>query len=79
MSSSRLRFQTSHLRFCIGFAVALYTVCNAINLDKLSKWFRHGDGLDYLALSTFLLAGLCLFTAFSPSWLIAAIKPLAIL
>ena len=78
--SSRLRFQTSHLRFCIGFPVALYTVCNAINLDKLSKWFGRGDGLDYLALSAYLLAGLGLFTAFFT--LLAhrrTIKPLAIL
>ena len=79
MSSSRLRFQTSHLRFCIGFPVALYTICNAVNLGKLSKWFRHGDGLDYLSLSAYLVAGLCLFTAFFT--LLAhrrTIKPLAI-
>jgi len=79
LSSSRLRFQTSHLRFCLGFSLALYTICNAINFDKLSKWFRHGDGLDYLALSAYLLAGLCLFTAFFT--LLAhrrTIKPLAI-
>jgi len=79
LSSSRLRFQTSHVRFSLGFSLALYAVCNAINFDKLSKWFRHGEGLDYPALAAYLVAGLCLFTAFFT--LLAhrrTIKPLAI-
>jgi lipid A ethanolaminephosphotransferase len=75
-----MRFQVSHLRFSLGFSVVLYAVCNTINLDKLSKWFRAGDALDSLALSAYLVAGLCLFTAFFT--LLAhrrTIKPLAIL
>jgi len=79
LSSSRLRFQTSHVRFSLGFSLALYAVCNALNFDKLSKWFRHGEGLDYPALAAYLVAGLCLFTAFFT--LLAhrrTIKPLAI-
>ena len=80
MSNSRLRFQTSHLRFSLVFSLALYAVCNTINIDKLSKWFRHGDGLDYAAVAAYLVAGLCLFTAFFT--LLAhrrTIKPFAIL
>lgn len=80
MPSTRLRFQTSHIRFSIAFAVLLFAVCNAINLDKLSKWFRQGEGTDYLALSAYLVAGLCLFMAFFT--LLAhrrTIKPFAIL
>jgi lipid A ethanolaminephosphotransferase len=75
-----LRFQVSHLRFSLGYSVLLYGVCNTLNLDKLSKWFRHGDGLDSVALAAYLVAGLCLFTAFFT--LLAhrrTIKPLAIL
>jgi len=53
-----MRFQVSHLRFSLGFSVLLYAICNTINLDKLAKWFRAGDGLDALALSAYLVAGL---------------------
>ena len=80
MSIARLRFQTSHSRFSLAFCALLFAVCNAINLDKLSKWFRQGDGLDLLALSAYLVAGFCLFTFFFT--LLAhrrTIKPLAIL
>lgn len=58
------RFRTSHIRFSIGFAVSLYVVCNAINIGKLTKWFQRNDGLDYAALSAYLVAGLGLFIAF---------------
>jgi lipid A ethanolaminephosphotransferase len=75
-----LRFQTSHLRFALGFSVLLFAVCNTINIDKLAKWFRQGDGLDSLALAAYLVAGLCLFTVFftlvAHRW---TIKPFAIL
>ena len=80
MSNSRLRFQASHLRFSLGFSAALYAVCNAVNFDKLSRWFRHGDQVDYAALAAYLVAGLCLFTGFFT--LLAhrrTIKPFAIL
>jgi len=77
---SRLRFQTSHTRFVIGFSVLLYGVCNAVNFDRLSMWFRQGDGFDYSALCAYLVAGLALFTGFfallAHRW---TIKPLAIL
>ena len=58
------RFQTSHTKFSIGFAVLLYAVCNSLNIGKLTKWFHRNDSLDYAALSAYLLAGLCLFIAF---------------
>lgn len=72
--------QVSHTGFIVTFCVLLYTTCNALNLDKLTKWFQHNDRLDAVALSAYLLAGLCLFTAFFA--LLAhrrTIKPLAIL
>jgi lipid A ethanolaminephosphotransferase len=78
--NSRLRFQTSHTRFVIGFSLLLYAVCNAINFDRLSMWFRQGDGFDYSALCAYLAAGLGLFAAFFT--LLAhrrTIKPFAIL
>jgi lipid A ethanolaminephosphotransferase len=76
----RLRFQTSHVRFSLGFTALLYGICNAINLDRLAPWFRNGETLDLPALATYLLAGFCLFAAV---FLLLAhrltIKPLAIL
>jgi len=57
----KLRFQISHVRFAIVFPVLLYAICNAVNLERLARWFRHGDRLDYWGLSAYLLAGLCLF------------------
>lgn len=73
-------FQTSHTRFSIAFPVLLYVICNALNIDKLARWFYQKGGLDYVALSAYLLAGLCLFIVFFT--LLAhrlTIKPLAIL
>jgi lipid A ethanolaminephosphotransferase len=61
MPFSKLRLSVSHGRFCVLFPAALYVVCNAINFDRLARWFRTGEGLDVLALSAYLLAGLCLF------------------
>jgi lipid A ethanolaminephosphotransferase len=74
------RLQISHTRFVIGFSVLLYAICNALNIDKLAKWFRDKDGLDYSALAAYLVAGLCLFTMLF--FLLAhrrTIKPVAIL
>lgn len=80
MVSEKLRFQTSHAKFSVAFAVLLYGLCNAINMDKLAKWFTHRDGPDYLALAAYLLAGLCLFiVVFALLAHRRTIKPLAIL
>jgi len=76
----KLRVQTSHTTFSVVFSVSLYALSNALNIDKLAKWFYRKDGLDYSALSAYLLAGLCLFIVFFV--LLAhrrTIKPLAIL
>src|SRR5688572_32397340 len=79
MPLPRLRFQVSHLRFSMVYCLLLYVGCNALNLGKLAAWFRHGDGLDYLALVSYLFAGLCLFLVIflllAHRW---TIKPLAI-
>src|SRR5436190_7362002 len=76
----KLGLRTSHTMFSVVFPVLLFVVCNALNIDKLAKWFYRKDGLDYLALSAYLLAGLCLFIVFFV--LLAhrrTTKPLAIL
>ncbi len=79
MIGRNLRLQTSHTTFSVAFAVLLYGICNALNIDRLAKWFYRKDGLDYLGLSAHLLTGLCLFILF---FLLLAhrrtIKPLAI-
>jgi lipid A ethanolaminephosphotransferase len=76
----RLRFQTTHARFAVIFPLLLYAICNALNFDKLSRWFVQNDGLDYPALSAYLIAGLCLFIVFftlaAHRW---TLKPMAIL
>jgi lipid A ethanolaminephosphotransferase len=80
MDLSKLRVRISHTGFCIAFPLALFAVCNAINIGRLSKWFRQGDALDYSALSAYLLAGLCLFiVVFTLLAHRLTIKPLAIL
>lgn len=80
MSLGKLRFKISHATFSVAFPALLYAGCNALNIDKLARWFTRKDGLDYVALSAYLLAGLCLFIAFFV--LLAhrrTIKPVAIL
>jgi lipid A ethanolaminephosphotransferase len=80
MSLSKFRLQMSHVRFCIAYPFALFVMCNAINIDKLAKWFRQGDHLDYAALCAYLLAGLCLFiVVFTLLAHRLTVKPLAIL
>lgn len=73
------KFSISHAAFCAAYPALLYVACNAVNIDKIAKWFPGKNGLDYLPLSAYLLAGLCLFTAFftllAHRW---TIKPLAI-
>lgn len=80
MASSRLRLRVSHAGFSVAFPVLLYSISNALNIDKLTKWFMLKDRVDYLALSAYLVAGLGLFIAFfvllAHRW---TIKPAAIL
>jgi lipid A ethanolaminephosphotransferase len=76
----QVRLRASHTRFTIVFSVLLYGVCNALNIDKLVRWFNQKGGLDYVALCAYLIAGLCLFIAFF--MLLAhprTIKPVAVL
>ncbi len=54
----------SHIHFVLLYAVLLYTVSNAINFDKIVKWFYLGDEVHYSALLAYLLLGLCLFILF---------------
>lgn len=69
----------SSTTFCVVFAVLLYAINNALNADKLAKWFQQPDGLNVVTLSAYLLVGLCLFLAIfvllAHRW---TIKPLAI-
>lgn len=76
----RLRFRISHIRFAVLFCSLLYGVSNALNIHKLAKWFQRGESFDLVALSAYLLAGLCLFLVvfllLAHRW---TIKPFAIL
>lgn len=73
------RFQLSHTKFSLIFSAMLFAACNALNIDKLAKWFNVNGQLDLASLCAYLLAGLCLSVAFfvllAHRW---TIKPLAI-
>lgn len=74
------RLSLPHTRFVVVFSLALFVVCNSLNLGRLAQWFREGDALDLSGLLAYLLAGACLFTAVFT--LVAhrfTIKPVAIL
>jgi lipid A ethanolaminephosphotransferase len=77
---ANLRIRASHATFSVAFAVLLYSICNALNIGALSKWFGDADGTNYLALIAYLLAGLGVFIAFfvllAHRW---TIRPAAIL
>src|SRR5688572_15018745 len=76
----KLSFQTSHTRFVLGYSLLLYGVCNALNIDKLARWFQGPDGLDLGAFCAYLLCGLCLFMAvFTLLAHRRTVKPLALL
>jgi lipid A ethanolaminephosphotransferase len=73
------RAQISHARFSVMFSVLLYATCNAINIEKLTRWFTGPAGLDYISLAAYLIAGLSLFLAFFVASAHAkTVKPMAI-
>lgn len=76
----RFSLNVSHLTFSLWFTMALFVVCNAINYDKIVKWFYLGEQVDYAGFLAFLILGWSLFVAFflllAHRW---SIKPLAIL
>ncbi len=75
-----MRFKVSHISFCALYTTILYIVCNALNLDKIAKWFYLKDEIDYVGLGAFLVIGLCSFILIFT--LLAhrkTIKPLAII
>jgi lipid A ethanolaminephosphotransferase len=80
MPPAKYRYRVPHTGFAVGFCATLYVACNALNIDRLAKWFRSGDALDLAALSAYLSAGLCLFIAvFTLLAHRRTIKPVAIL
>jgi hypothetical protein len=58
MPPAKYRYRVPHTGFAVGFCAALYVACNALNIDRLAKWFRSGAALDLAALSAYLAAGL---------------------
>ena len=75
-----LRFRVSHITFSLLFTVSLFVISNALNLDRIAKWFPQGANIDFVGLIAFLTLGLCFFIAFfiffAHPWVI---KPLAII
>ena len=77
---NNIKFQFSHISFCILYSTSLYIVCNAVNINKTAKWFYLKNEFSYIGISAFYIAGLCLFiaifTIFAHRW---TVKPLAII
>lgn len=72
-------FSISHAKFSVAFPFLLYASCNALNIDRIAKWFHGRDGLDAWGLAAYLLVGLCLFVAFFVLFAHRrTVKPLAI-
>jgi lipid A ethanolaminephosphotransferase len=69
----------SHAAFSVAFPSLVFAAANAPNIARIARWFEGKDGLDWVALGAYLLAGLCLFIAFftllAHRW---TIKPAAI-
>lgn len=81
MKSSILkRFQISHTYFCLAYTTLLYVIYNALNFDKIAKWFYIKDQIDFSGLAAFLIIGLCSSIAvFALIFHRKTIKPLAII
>ena len=77
---NNIKFKVSHILFCILYSALLYIVYNAINFEKTAKWFYLNNEFDYIGISAFYIAGLCIsiavFTLLAHRW---TIKPLAII
>ena len=77
---NKIQFKVSHILFCILYPTLSYISYNAVNFDKTAKWFYLKNEFDYIGISAFYTAGLCLFiavfTLFAHRW---TIKPLAII
>ena len=75
-----IKFKISHTLFCVLYTTLLYVVYNALNFDKVAKWFYLKDQIDYTGLTAFLIIGLCSFIAvFTLLAHRLIIKPLAII
>jgi len=73
-------FRLSHLRFSLLLVTLLFGMANAINFDRLSRWFVTGGQLDHAGVAALLVFGWSFSVAFfllffAHRWLI---KPMAI-
>lgn len=59
-----LRFRVSHITFSLLFTISLFVINNALNLDKIAKWFPQGANIDFVGLIAYLTFGLCFFIVF---------------
>ena len=77
---NNIKFKVSHISFCILYSTLSYIAYNAVNIDKTAKWFYLKNECDYIGISAFYIAGLCIsiavFTLLAHRW---TIKPLAII
>ncbi len=57
-------FRLTHLQFSLILVTAVFAAANAINIDRLSRWFEVGGRLDLLPLVALLVFGLGFSIAF---------------
>lgn len=59
-----INIRISHISYTLIFTAFVYIIYNAINIDKIVKWFPMGGSIDYGGLAAYLMVGFCLFVAF---------------
>ncbi len=57
------RIRATPLQFSVLFTSFLYATCNALDIDRLARWFPGTRGAALLPFTAFLAAGYCLFLA----------------
>ncbi len=57
-------FRLNHLSFSLLLVGLVFIVTNAINIERLARWFHTGDRIDYSALGALLAFGLGFSIAF---------------
>lgn len=74
------KYKIPHTYFCIAYTILLYAIYNALNFDKIAKWFYIKDKVDYSGLTAFIIIGFCASVAvFSLLFHRRIAKPIAII
>lgn len=64
MAFKQFRLQVSHTRYSLVFTTLMFVITNALNIDKIARWFHQDGQINLAALIAYLVLGLCVFIAF---------------